>query len=58
MQRVGWVGAGVKYFYGHVLIAVRQGRQRRDAAAAGEEQIGRCAEGRLLLQSLVVGDKI
>ena len=30
-------------YFGHVLIAVRQGRQRRDAAAAGEEQLGRCA---------------
>jgi hypothetical protein len=28
--------------YDDVLIAVRQGRQRRDAAAAGEEQLGRC----------------
>jgi hypothetical protein len=30
---------------GHVLIAVRQGCQRRDASAAGEEQLGRCAAG-------------
>jgi hypothetical protein len=29
--------------FGHVLIAVRQGRQRRDASAAGEEQHGTCA---------------
>jgi hypothetical protein len=28
--------------FGHLLVAVRQGRQRRDAVAAGEEQIGRC----------------
>jgi hypothetical protein len=28
--------------FGHVLVAVRQG-QRRDAAATGEEQFGRCS---------------
>jgi|AntAceMinimDraft_5_1070358.scaffolds.fasta_scaffold25536_2 hypothetical protein len=33
--------------FGHVLIVVRQGRQRRDAAAARGEQLGRCAVGRL-----------
>jgi hypothetical protein len=27
--------------FGNVLIAVRQGRQRFDAAAAGEAQLGR-----------------
>jgi hypothetical protein len=32
---------------GATLIAVRLGRQRRDAAAAGEEQLGRCTAGRL-----------
>jgi hypothetical protein len=32
---------------GVALVAVRKGRQRRDAAAAGEEQLGRCAVGRL-----------
>jgi hypothetical protein len=32
-------------FFDHLLIAVRQGRQRRDAAAAGEKQICRCAAG-------------
>jgi hypothetical protein len=35
------------YFYGHVLIAVRQVQQRRDADAAGEEQFSRWAAGRL-----------
>jgi hypothetical protein len=29
------------------LIAVRQGRQRRDAVAAGEEQTGRFTAGRI-----------
>jgi hypothetical protein len=28
-------------FFGNVLIALRQGLQRRDAVAAGKEQIGR-----------------
>jgi hypothetical protein len=37
--------------FGHVLIVVRQGRQRRDAAAAGEEYLGRCAARRLYLYS-------
>jgi hypothetical protein len=32
-------------YFGHVLIAVCQGRQRRDAGAAGEEQLGRCKAG-------------
>jgi len=31
--------------FGHVPIAVRKVRQRRDAAAAGEEQFGRFAAG-------------
>jgi len=31
---------------GHVPIAVRQDRQRSDAAAEGEEQLGRCAAER------------
>jgi hypothetical protein len=29
------------------LIEVRQGRQRRDAAEAGEDRLGRCTAGRL-----------
>jgi hypothetical protein len=33
--------------FGHVPIAVCQGRQRRDAATAGEAQLGRCTAGRL-----------
>jgi hypothetical protein len=41
-----WAGAIEKYLFGYVLIAVRQGRQRRDAAAAGEEQLGRCTAGK------------
>jgi hypothetical protein len=32
--------------FGHVLVAVRQG-QRRDTAATGEEQLGRCAAGQI-----------
>jgi hypothetical protein len=31
------------------LTAARQGRQRRDAAATGEEQLGRCSAWRLYL---------
>jgi hypothetical protein len=31
----------------HKLSAVRQGRQRRDAVAAGEDKLGRSTEGRL-----------
>jgi hypothetical protein len=44
-----WVWAGVvaKHFFSHVSIAVRQGQQRREAAAAGEEKLGRCSAGRL-----------
>jgi hypothetical protein len=38
-------GAVAKHF-GLVIIAVRQDRQRRDAAAAGEEQLGRFATRR------------
>jgi hypothetical protein len=36
------VGGCGNIFFGYVLVAVRQG-QRRDAAATGEEQLGRCA---------------
>jgi hypothetical protein len=35
------VGECGNVFFGHVLVAVRQG-QRRDAVATGEEQLGRC----------------
>jgi hypothetical protein len=35
--------------FGHVLIAVRQGRKRCDAVAAGDKQLGRCMAGRLYL---------
>jgi hypothetical protein len=43
---LGVGGCGrVIVFFGFVLIAVRQGRQRRDAVAAGDEQLGRCAAG-------------
>jgi hypothetical protein len=37
----------LNFCVGPVPIAVRQGRHRRDAAAAVEEQLGRCAAGRL-----------
>jgi hypothetical protein len=40
-----WPGAVAKHFFGHVPIAVRQGRQRRDAVAAGDEQLGRYTAG-------------
>jgi hypothetical protein len=36
------VGGCGNISFGHVLVAVRQG-QRRDAAATGEEQLGRFA---------------
>jgi hypothetical protein len=36
-----WAGSG-NIRFGHVLVAIRQG-QRRDAAATGEEQLGRFA---------------
>jgi len=42
-----WVGAVAKYVFGHVLVALRQGQQRRDAAAAGQGQLGRYSAGRL-----------
>jgi hypothetical protein len=38
-----WAGAG-NICFGYVPVAVRQG-QRRDTAATGEEQFGRCAAG-------------
>jgi hypothetical protein len=37
----GWVRFKNTCF-GDVIITVRQGRQRRDAFAAGEDQLGRC----------------
>jgi hypothetical protein len=43
-----WAGAVANFFTMflrlHVLVTVRQG-QRRDAAATGEERLGRCAAG-------------
>jgi hypothetical protein len=40
---LGVGGCGCEMFVlANVLIEVRQGRQRRDAVAAGEEQLGRC----------------
>jgi hypothetical protein len=41
-QRTLGVGGCGNICFGHVLVAVRQG-QRRDAAATGEEQLGRFA---------------
>jgi hypothetical protein len=32
-----WAGAVAKYLFGYVIISVFQDRQRREAAAAGEE---------------------
>jgi hypothetical protein len=40
-----WAGAVKKYLFGHVLITVRQARQRRDADVAGEGQLGRFTAG-------------
>jgi hypothetical protein len=40
-----WAGPVAKYLFGHVIITVRQGRQRRNAAAAEEEHLGRCSAG-------------
>jgi hypothetical protein len=42
---VGAGGFGREIFFGDMPVAVRQGRQRRDASAAGEKQLGRCAAG-------------
>jgi len=56
VQSALWARAGVfaKYlFFGHVLIAVRQGRQRRDDAEAEEEQLGRFAAGQKIYYRLV-----
>jgi hypothetical protein len=39
------VGSIAKYCFGHELILLYRGRQRRDAVAAGEEQLGGCAAG-------------
>ena len=39
-----WAGAVTIFFYGHVLVAVRQGK-RRDAAATDRERLGRCSAG-------------
>jgi hypothetical protein len=52
-----WVlaGAVAKYSFGHVRIAVRQGRQRRGGVAAGKEQLGRCAAGQGKYYWLYVG---
>jgi hypothetical protein len=39
-KRAGYGRLQLRYIcFGHVLIAVRQSRQRRDPAAAGEEQL-------------------
>jgi hypothetical protein len=38
-----------------VLVAVRQGRQRRDVAAAGEEQLGGGAAGLSIFNLFYVG---
>jgi hypothetical protein len=40
-KTLGVGGCGNIYF-GHVLVAVRQG-QRRDAVATGKERLGRCS---------------
>jgi hypothetical protein len=37
-----WAGTAAKYMS---WPSARQGRQRRDATATGEEQLGRCAAG-------------
>ena len=38
-------------YFSQGLIVVCQGRQRRDASAAEEAQLGRCSAGRLYLHS-------
>jgi hypothetical protein len=43
VQRTLGVGGCGNIFFGNVPVAVRQG-QRRDAAATGEEQLGRFTE--------------
>jgi hypothetical protein len=53
-----WAGAVAKYFFGYVLIAVHQGQQRRDAAAAGEEQLSICAVERLYPSQRCTFDKL
>jgi hypothetical protein len=40
-KRAGFGRVRSRNMFGYVLIAVSQYRQRRDAAAAGEEQLGR-----------------
>jgi hypothetical protein len=47
-------GAVANNYFGHVLIAVRQGWQRRDAAVASEEALGRYAAGQSKYYQLYV----
>jgi hypothetical protein len=35
-----WAGAVAKYLFGHVLVALRQGWKRRDAAAEEKRTAG------------------
>jgi hypothetical protein len=44
--------------FGHVLIAVRQGRQRRNTFEAGEEKQGFVLEGTLMHQHLIETEKL
>jgi hypothetical protein len=41
-------------YFGHVLLKVRQGRQRRNAVTAGDEQHGRCIAGQSKYYQLYV----
>jgi hypothetical protein len=36
-----WAVRSKNICFGHVPIAIRQGRQRRDVAASGKEQLGK-----------------
>jgi hypothetical protein len=56
-----WTGAAAKYLFWLCAysISLRQGRQRRDIATAGEEQLGRCTAEQSKYYRLYVhiGDK-
>jgi hypothetical protein len=47
-----WAGAVAKYFFGHVLVAIRQG-QRRDAAATGENDSVDVQRGRVNISGFI-----
>jgi hypothetical protein len=51
-------GAVANFCFGHVLIAVRRSRLRRDAAGAGEEQLGGCIARRLYYTRQLTFDEL